>query len=133
MHPLETLHQTLRIAGLLLDSAASQIRDAPLPPVRDNILKIGTALAEVSELRLDIHRTAPELNLEQHYEKSSPEELAANRQLGHALLAADEFASKGKYGEAASTLEQFAQGETSELHRAIALTQAQSYRQRTEP
>lgn len=69
MHPLETLHQTLRIAGLLLDSAASQIRDAPLSPVRENILKIGTALAEVSELRLDIHRTAPELKLEQQKQK----------------------------------------------------------------
>ena len=133
MHPLETLHQTLRIAGLLLDSAASQIRDAPLVPVRDNILKIGTALAEVSELRLDIHRTAPELNLEQQYEKPSPEDSAANGRLGQVLLVADELASKGKQVEAIATLESFAQGETSELHRAIARSQAENYRQRTEP
>jgi hypothetical protein len=67
MHPLETLQQTLRIAGLRLDSAARQTRDAPLPPARESTLKIGTALAEVSELRLEVHQTAPELKLEQQH------------------------------------------------------------------
>jgi len=132
MHPLETLHQTLRIAGLLLDSAASQIRDAPLAPVRDNVLKIGSALAEISELRLEVHRAAPELQLELAYEKPSPEDSAANGRLGQILLVADELASKGNHLEATAALESFAEGETSELHRAIALTQAESYRQRTE-
>jgi hypothetical protein len=133
MHPLETLHETLRIAALLLDSAASQIRDAPLPPVRDNILKIGTALAEISELRLDIHRAAPELKLEEQYEKPSTEESAANGRLGQAILKADELATAGSRLEAIALLESFAHGEPSSLHRAIARTQAENYRQRTEP
>ena len=133
MHPLETLHQTLRIAALLLDSAASQIRDAPLSPVRDNIMKIGTALAEVSELRFDIHRTAPELKLEEEYEKPSADESAANGRLGQVMLKADELATVGSRAEAIAVLETFAQGEPSVLHRAIARTQAENYRRRTEP
>ncbi len=133
MHPLQTLHQTLRIAGLLLDSAASQIRDAQLAPVRDNLLRIGTALAEVSELRLEIQRAAPELKLEQQYEKPSPEDSAANGRLGQVLLVADELASNGNRVQAIEELENFAQGEASELHRAIARTQAKNYRERTEP
>jgi len=132
MHPLETLHKTLRLAGLLLDAAANQIRDAPLSPVKDNLLKVGSALAEISELRLNIHRTAPELKLEQQYELPSPEESEANGRLGQALLKSEEFASAGGREEAIAMLEAFAHDEPSELHRAIAFTQAENYRQQSE-
>jgi len=132
MHPLETLHQTLRIAGMLLDSAASQVRHAPLPPVRENILKIGTVLAEVNELRLEINRAAPELELEHQHQKPSPEESAANRRLGEVLLMADQLAIEGSQAEAIAVLQNFAKGEPSELHGAIACTQAENYRQSTE-
>ena len=63
MHPLEELHQTLRLVAMLLDSAAAQIRDAPSEPVRGNIHKIGKSLAEIFEVQHDICRAAPELNL----------------------------------------------------------------------
>jgi hypothetical protein len=132
MHPLEALHQTLRMAGLLLDSAASQIRDAPLPPVRDNILKIAAVLAEVSELRLEIQRAAPELNLEPKHEPPSPEVSAANQRLGKAFLAADDLSVSGRRAEAIRLLEAFAQDEVLEPHKTLAASQAENYRRQEE-
>lgn len=49
MHPLENLHRLLRVAAMLLDGAAGQIRDAHLSPVRSNIRKVGEALAAIFE------------------------------------------------------------------------------------
>ncbi|MCZ8076249.1 MAG: hypothetical protein O9341_19190 [Paucibacter sp.] len=117
---------------MLLDSAASQIRDAPLLPVRENIHKIGTSLAELFEIQQAIYRAAPELNLERKYETPPPEVSEANRRLGQAMLAADDLSEAERHEEAVALLVRFAEEDPSEFHRSLAAIEAERYRQRRE-
>jgi len=127
MHPLVALNQTLRAAGTMLDTAAGQIRDGRLEPVRQNMTKIGEALSLIFEIQEQIYRQAPELNLEPQYEELPEEERKANRRLGEAMLAADDLATDGKYTEARQYLTDFASSEPSEKHGTLARRQVQRY------
>ena len=57
----ESIHQLLAVAARLLDSAASEIRDAKLEPVRENITQIGHALAVIFEIKRKIYALRPDL------------------------------------------------------------------------
>jgi hypothetical protein len=115
---------------MLLDGAASQIRDAKLLPVKANLHKVGEALASVFELQSAIYKQAPELQLEPKYEEPPEEVRLANRRFGEAMLAADALADEGKLEEARNYLAAYASTEPSEQHRSLALRQASRYADR---
>jgi len=127
MHPLETLHRSLRVAAMLLDGATGQIRDAQLSPVRSNIRKVGETLAVIFEIQAAIYKQAPELHLEPKYEEPPEEISLANRRLGEAMLAADDLADQGKLGEARNLLLRFAEAEPLPEYKELALRQVQRY------
>ena len=130
MDSLEQLHRTLRTAAQLLDSAASQIRDLPLHPTRDNIRLVGEALAIAIQVQRNVEVGRPALA--KQYSEPTEEERAANRRLGHALIAADDLAEDRSNQEAAAFLELFAGQEPSTFHRDLALLQAGRYSLRDE-
>ena len=127
MHPLIELHNTLQAAGMLLDSAAGQVRDAKLLPAKQHIQKIGEALATIFEIQRAIHVQAPELRLEKRYEETSEEVRQANRRLGEAMLAADSIADAGDLKRARDHLSAFAARESSEYHANLARLQMDRY------
>ena len=130
MHPLADLHGTLRVASMLLDGAAGQIRDARLNPVKSNLVKIGEALSSIFEIQSAIYKQAPELGLEPKYEEPSELVKQANRRLGEAMLAADALAEQGNLAAARDHLTIFAEHEQSEHHKTLALRQAVRYSDR---
>lgn len=115
---------------MLLDSAAGQVRDAKLFPVKSNTQKIGEALASVFEIQRSICKQAPELQLEAKYEQPPEKVTLANRRLGEAMLAADALADEGRLEEARGHLATFATNEPSEHHANLALRQAARYADR---
>ena len=127
MHPLEDLHRSLRVAAMLLDLAASQVRDGKLLPVKGNIRTVGEALAAIFEVQQAIYKQAPELGLERTYEEPSEEVRLANRRLGEAMLEADELSEAGRIQDARAVLERFSSEDPSEAHRALALLQLARY------
>jgi hypothetical protein len=127
MHPLVALNQTLRAAGTMLDIAAGQIRDGRLDPVRQNITKVGEALALIFELQDQIYRAAPGLDLEPKYEELPEEERQANRRLGEALLDADDLATSGSFSGAREFLTRYAESEPSAKHAELAKRQLHRY------
>ena len=127
MHPLVELHNTLKTACMLLDSAASQIRDTELHPTRQHIHKIGEVLATIFEIKSAIYVQAPELGLERKYEEPSEEVRQANRRLGEAMLAADSIADAGDPKGAREYLLAYAAGESSEYHANLARLQMDRY------
>ena len=127
MHPLIELHNTLQAAGMLLDSAAAQVRDAKLLPAKQHIQRIGEALATIFEIQRAIYVQAPELGLEKKYEETSEEVRQANRRLGEAMLAADSIADAGDLKKAQNHLSAFAAGESSEYHANLARLQMDRY------
>ena len=88
-----------------LDYSAGLVRDLPLEPVRENIHKIGRALAEVCELRAEIFKLEPSLKPEGWDDPPSNSEY--NRMFGQAMLQAEEFIDAGKIDEAIKTYESF--------------------------
>jgi len=118
MDALAKLHQTLKVAASLLDSAAGQIRDASLSPTKAHIHSSGEALAGVFEIQHAIYRTRPEL--EPKHEEASQEDQSANRRLGETLIAAYDLADSRRLSEAITLLSVFAANDPSELHRELA-------------
>jgi len=118
MDPLTQLNQTLRLASAMLDSAASQIRDAPLSPTKEHIESVGRALVCIFDIQNAIYKLRPEL--EPKYEEAPAETRAANRRLGEALIEAYDLADASRVQEAIEYLSAFAESEPSEFHREIA-------------
>ena len=58
---IEQLHERLLAAAALLDQAAAEIRDVPLQPCSENVLHIGTALAEIFDILRAIYAVRPDL------------------------------------------------------------------------
>jgi hypothetical protein len=112
------LHQTLKVAGSLLDSSASQIRDAALSPTKDHIYSIGKCLAEIFEIQQAIYKLRPEL--EEVYEEPPHEIQEANRRLGETLISAYDLADSGQVPEAIALLDSYSKTEPSEFHRELA-------------
>ncbi len=118
MDALLKLHQTLKVAGSLLDNAATQVRDAPLSPTKDHIYSIGKCLAEIFEIQRAIYKLRPEL--EEVYEEPPPEIQEANRRLGETLISAYDLADSGQVPEAIALLDSYSKTESSEFHRSLA-------------
>ena len=120
MATLESINRLLSVAASLLDHAASEIRDAKLEPVRENIERIGKALAELIEIRLQVYKLEPDLTPE--YLKEPPSEhSAANRLLTEYMYNASEFELAGNIERAIATFQAFLALESSPLHRGIAV------------
>jgi hypothetical protein len=112
------LHQTLKVAGSLLDNAAGQIRDAALSPTKEHIQKVGEALVAIYEIQSSIYKLRPEL--EKKYEEPPPEIQQANRRLGETLISAYDLADLGRVSDAIALLTDFSNTEPSEFHRGLA-------------
>ena len=117
---LLTLHQTLRAAAALLDSAAEQIRDAPLEPTGAHIYTIGESLAKVIDIQHAILKQRPDLA--PICPERPEEESAANIRLGHVLVAADDLVEQNRSAEAIALLKAFSKEDPSAFHRDIAAT-----------
>ena len=90
----------------------------PFEPVRVNIERIGKALAEVMEVRLELYKAKPEL-VPPHRDEST-EYSAANRLLTEYMYNASEFELAGDIAQAVATFRTFLSLESSPLHRSIA-------------
>jgi len=88
-----------------LDYSAGLIRDLPLEPKRENIRKIGRALAEICELREAVFKLDPSLKPDGW--DDPPTHAEYNRMFGQAILQAEEFVEAGNIKEAIKTFESF--------------------------
>ncbi len=118
MDKLNKLNQTLKVAGLLLDSAAGQIRDAALAPTKTHIHSIGEALCSIYDIQNAIYQLRPEF--EPKHEEVPEEEQLANRRLGETLIAAYDLADQERLSEAIELLSNYSEGEPSEYHQGLA-------------
>jgi len=118
MATLESINRLLSVAASLADHAAAEIRDAKLEPVRENIERIGKALAEMFEIQLQIYKLQPDLKPE--YLEQPSEHSAANRLLTEYMYNASEFELAGNNERAIETFQEFLALESSPLHRDIA-------------
>lgn len=118
MATLESINRLLSVAASLADHAAAEIRDAKLEPVRENLERIGRALAELFEIQLQIYKLQPDLKPE--YLKQPSEHSAANRLLTEYMYNASEFELAGNNERAIETFQAFLALESSPLHRDIA-------------
>lgn len=114
----ESIHRLLSVAASLLDLAATEIRDAKIEPVRENIERVGKALAEVFEIQQQIYLLRPELTPK--YLKQPSEHSTANRLLTEYMYNASEFERAGNNERAIETFQEFMGLESSPLHREIA-------------
>lgn len=118
MATLESINRLLSVGTSLLDHAAAEIRDAKLAPVRENIERIGKALAEVFEIQHQIYKLKPEL-MPEHLKHDS-EHSAANRLLTEYMYNASELELAGNIERAIAIFQEFLALESSPLHRDIA-------------
>lgn len=128
MEKHQQLHETLRAAVQFLDSAASQVRDLPLDPTKENIRLIAGAIANVFQVLHTVEAESPDLT--KRYDEPSEEVKMANRRLGEALIEAEDIAENGDLKSAQSFLERFAESEPSMRHRDIAIIEATRYKLR---
>ena len=119
MISLDGLHERLRVLAMLLDGAAQAIQEIPLAPPRENTRHIGTALAAVFDVMRAIHAVRPDLVPERLEE--SERTVLANTRLTRALADALALAEQGRPEAALELLSSYAAGESSQLHRRIAL------------
>lgn len=124
----EQLHHTLRAAVQFLDSAATQVRDLPLDPTKDNLLLIGGAIANLFQVLHTLEQVSP--NLVKPQEEPSEQAKEANQRLGKALIQAEDLAESGDLQGAQSLLENFAAIEPSLHHSDIATLESIRYKQR---
>jgi len=105
MPTLEEIDSILKECASQLDYSAGLIRDLPLEPVRENIRKVGRALAEVCELRAAVFKLEPGLKPDGWDDPPTSSEY--NRMFGQAILQAEEFVEAGKIDDAVKTFESF--------------------------
>lgn len=118
MASLDHINQLLTIAASLIDRAASEIREAKLEPVRENIAFMARALAEVFELQHRIYARRPDLTADLLIEPSQYS--AANRSLTEIMLRASELELAGNIDGAVAEFERFLRIDSSPLHVEIA-------------
>jgi hypothetical protein len=118
MATLESINRLLSVAASLADRAAAEIRHAKLEPVRENIERIGKAVAEIFEIQQRIYSLQPDLTPD--YLKQPSEYSAANRLLTEYMYNASEFELAGNHERAIQVFQEFLGLESSSLHREIA-------------
>jgi hypothetical protein len=72
MPSFESINEKLQIAAEKLDQAANEIRDLPLEPIKEHIVGIGEALANIFQIQHEIYRLRPDLQPE-HLAEEAPE------------------------------------------------------------
>jgi hypothetical protein len=126
----ESIHRYLSVAATLLDHAATEIRDTKLEPVRENIERIGKALAEAFEIQRQVYLIRPDLKPE-YLEK--PSELSvANRSLTRYMYRASDCELAGDIKGAIAAFQEFLTLESSPLHRDIAATEIERLQRATD-
>ncbi|MBU1191967.1 MAG: hypothetical protein KKE76_09660 [Gammaproteobacteria bacterium] len=105
MPTLDSINGLLDDAAKTLDKAAREIRDTPLEPSKEHILRIGQALSNVFEIQHKIYELRPDLKPAYLDEKSKNPE--GNRALGEAIVKADALADAGKHADAIKVLKNF--------------------------
>lgn len=113
----ESIHRLLTVAARLLDSAASEIRDAKLEPVRENISQIGHALAVIFEIEQKIHVLRPDLKPAYLSEPSPHSE--SNKLLTRFMSEAIEHEDSGEIELAIGKYREYLALEESPFHREI--------------
>jgi hypothetical protein len=116
---LGELHDRLRVAAALLDSAAALVRDIPLAPPKENIRHIADALAAIFDVLRAVYIARPELTPGFLTESSAFAD--ANKRLTSALGEAIRLAEAGDTTAAAEALASYAASEESSTHKGIAL------------
>jgi hypothetical protein len=114
----ESIHQLLTVAARLLDSAASEIRDAKLEPVRENISQIGHALAVIFEIEQKTYTLRPDLKPAYLSEPSPHSE--SNKLLTRFMAEAIEHEDAGEIALAIEKYREYLVLEESSHHREIA-------------
>ena len=114
----ESIHHLLTVAARLLDSAASEIRDAKLEPVRENISQIGYALAVIFEIEQKIYVLRPDLKPAYLSEPSPHSE--SNKLLTRFMAEAIEQEDAGEIALAIEKYREYLVLEESPHHREIA-------------
>ena len=114
----ESIHQLLTVTARLLDSAASQIRDAKLEPVRENIEQVGEILAGIFEIEQKIYLLRPELKPAYLSEPSPHPE--SNKLLTRFMFESCQLEDAGELGQAIEKYEEYLLLEESTHHREIA-------------
>lgn len=126
MPSLESINELLSEAAKTLDLAASEIRDAPLEPAKENISRVGEALTKIYEVQLHIYESRPDLKPD--YLKEPIKSPGDNRALGIALVEAGELAEAGRIHAAIAVLEKFIKNDPAPHLRGIAEAQIERYR-----
>ncbi|WP_143098456.1 hypothetical protein [Variovorax sp. OK605] len=106
------------MAARLLDSAASEMRDAQLEPVRENIHQVGEILAAIFEIEQKIHVLRPELK-PAYLSEPSPY-LESNKRLTRFMFEACQLEDVGELAQAVEKYEAYLLLEDSAHHREIA-------------
>ncbi len=101
----EEIDSILKSCATHLDKCAGLVRDLPLEPVRENIYRIGRALAEIGELRAELFKLHPQLKPE-GWDDPLPN-ADYNQMFGQTILQAEELCDAGKPNEAVKCLESF--------------------------
>ena len=124
MGTIDELADLLEVAGRLLSEASRTVRDLPLEPVPGNLRAIGEAMAKIYDVQRAIFSLRPDL--EPAFLRESSPSPEANRRLTAALGEAYRLAREGSYAEASAYLRSFAANEGSEMHKRIAIAEAES-------
>jgi hypothetical protein len=128
---LNTINQLLTVAATLIDKAATEIRDAKLEPVRENLEKMGRALAEVFEVQHEIYALRPELAPAYLKEQSPNPE--ANRLLTEFMVRASDLEHAGNIEGAIAEFQRFLSLDSSPLHEDIARGEIERLRNDARP
>ena len=114
----ESIHRLLTVAARLLDSAASEIRDAKLEPVRENIEQIGRVLTVIFEIEQKIHVLRPDLKPACLNEPSPHSE--SDKRLTRFMSEACGHEDAGEIAQAIEKYREYLALEASSFHREIA-------------
>jgi len=106
MPDLKSLNESLSAAARILDYAATEIRDIPLNPTKENVSTIGEALSLIFKIQQQIYKNDP--GLEPGYLKQPslyPAELS--RKFGEIVIKDADLCDSERYQEAISLYDNF--------------------------
>ena len=101
----EDLNKLLSECCEQLVDCSGIIKEMPLEPTRENIYRVGKALAEVSEIRSELYKLHPHLKPERWDEPPSEDDYA--KMFQEASRQADEHLQVGKPEKAIETFESY--------------------------
>jgi len=105
MATLRSLERLLTTASKILNHAATQVRDIPLQPSKDYILKLGEAITLIFEIQREIYKREP--SLEPDYLKILPPYPRESRKFGDVIIQAADYEETGNFQKAIATYEAY--------------------------